>query len=214
MMPRFGPGGAVEPAAVAYDVLRPPFEIDPAFAWFRLQGFFDKAEAQLYVGWANDIYAERAHLAWLVFGAAGLEVDPGSGDLLGLADFLLSWYPHVMAPFERVPTVHLAFVGHPGNWASPEAVALEVSLAHDLGFIVASEVTKVYPGLSWGLKAKRLVFPGGYGEDVIEQGKVVLFRALLNSDPTRAVEDPRDPRSWAVSRTRLRYAADVVLHAK
>jgi hypothetical protein len=207
---RIGPSGVVEPAAVTYQLLELPLftSDDPSWTWQRLQVLLTKAEAQLYASWANDVWSERAPLAWQFFRAAGLAADPGSDNLLGLADFLLSWYPRVMEPYER----ELTPLGHPGRWTSALPATLELSLAHDLGFIAAFEVAKSRPGLSWGLKANKLVFPGGYGETLVADGYTVLYAALQSSHPDRAMASPRDPRSWAARRSTLRYATDVVLH--
>jgi hypothetical protein len=209
-LPRIGAGGGIEGPAVTYELLElpVPFETGPAaFLWQRLQSLLKPAEAQSYADWANRVSAERAERAWAFFWDAGLAAAPGGDVLLGLADFLRAWYPHVMAPYERRT---LSF-GMPGPWASPLAVALEVSLAHDLAFIVAGEVAKSRNGLSWGLIANKLTFPGGYGEQLVQSGHTVLFAALQGPESELPTARPRFP-PWAARRGTLRYAADVVLH--
>ena len=127
--------------------------------------------------------------------------------MIGLADFLRAWYPHVMAPYER-RTLSSACPGRgPRRWPS----SWKISLAHDLAFIVADEVAKSSSGLSWGLIANKLTFPGGYGERLVQSGHAMLVAALRSPESELPTARPRFT-PWASSRGTLRYAADVVLH--
>ncbi len=209
-LPRIGAGGSIEEPTVTYDLLELPVPFEagpPAFLWQRLQSLLKPAEAQAYADWANLVWEERAERAWAFFRDAGLALAPGEDSMLGLADFLRAWHPHVMAPYERRT---LSF-DLPGPWTSPLAVVLEISLAHDLAFIVAHEVAKSRSGLSWGLIANKLTFPGGYGERLVQTGHAILFATLQSPESELPTAQPRFP-PWATRRGTLRYAADVVLH--
>jgi hypothetical protein len=168
---------------VTYELLKLPVPLEDV--WYHR---LSKAEAKLYLAWVEGIEGPRVDIAWRCFYDAGLLVERGADRLVALTEFLVFWYPHLMEPYKGTHWVLSQTLGGPvrGRQPSDLADSIEASLAHDIGFIVASEIRRVRHDAAWEIMEQRvgpevsrwLVFPNRDGEELVQDGRALLVRTL------------------------------------
>jgi hypothetical protein len=142
--------------------------IDLPFESYRLLGGkdqLDEVEAQTYVEWMIETEELRSAYAMGVFLACGARKSSSQEWIsvnLDLSSWLMYWFPVTFAPWRGEPYQGHWWLNHQGipmgPWFpdgiygevySPMANWLEVSLAHDIAFIVAEAARRVDPNLQW-----------------------------------------------------------------
>jgi hypothetical protein len=195
-----------------YELLAPPVDLERR--WRSLLRF---SEAESYVSWLSQVERGRARAAWSFFQQVGLETNQDD-DLIALGTFVQSWYPEAMAPYAQPqePPV-IPMIPSDPNPRSGIGAAIEASLAHDIGFILASEVQRVHPSLVWGVTGGGtdempmygVSLPAPNGADLIDLARTLLRTSLYQKAAPEYFQsgsyDAREPRWWA---TWLRRTVD------
>lgn len=105
-----------------------------------------------YVAWLKSVEAERTRYAVGVFERLGLIADHSDPQwIAALGKAVFAWYPEVVAPYIGGLWLVAPASGMlvPGPLHSPRADALVLSLAVDLGLVVAAAAREKKPGLEW-----------------------------------------------------------------
>jgi hypothetical protein len=174
-------------------------------------GLRDKAQAERYLEWLSQAEPGRAKVALAVLEGAGLQWEGERKDrLASLAQFLQSWYPLVLGPYDpRPPKTALGFWAEVAGPSSGAGFLLELSLLHDVAFILVEQARAGGGALNWSLKRVRhgnvaLYWVTVKGIEVTKDVKEFLRSAMTFSrDPGRYIDDPRYPASPAGMRLRL-----------
>jgi hypothetical protein len=208
----------LSPQWVEYQLLQPVIE------WVRLWRWqVNKKEAEDHLRWLNETESGRVQAIWTVFRQAGLEdLSAAPDELIALASFIQSWYPQVMAPYIVTWPNHLSHLPDVRMPAPGLGTSLEASLAHDIAFIVAAEMRKANPELTWGAITERgrrgatraFIFPAPDGRDLAWLARRFLQSAIFLSsqDRSRFIDDPiRYPTGPAGMRLELRHTVDEML---
>jgi hypothetical protein len=172
VVPRLGPSddageeGWVERGTGEYRLISFPFEP------YRLMGGKnqpDAQEAENLRAWMEAEEAGRARLALQTLCDCGAPISHlplATADYLALTPWINAWFPTSMARWRGEPRESHWWVDHHGHvqgyWFpgsdgySSEANWFEVSVAHDLTFLVAQTVRTVLPDLEWRVSPIRL----------------------------------------------------------
>ncbi len=167
---------------MAYELLSPP--VDLVRRWLT---WMSQAEAENYIQWLDEVGRARADAAWALFGRLGFG-RPSEDPLVGLAKFVFEWWPGVLAPYALtgLERVHPTLPVDPTPPTGPGA-ELEASLAHEIGFILVSEIRAKVPGLAWGTTGETarggerygVALPAWLGMDPIGEARVP-FRVSMH----------------------------------